>query len=96
MGRVSVRVFPHPLSRLLTTSVRHVEVVAVYKGRLRNWTKRGSDSRTCFGRELASFLNEIPEGGRRPFERTIGFDLHFANVGLAGDVSRHAWCLARY
>lgn len=38
---------------------------------------------------MASLLNEIPEGGGRSFERTIRFDIHLADVGLAGDVSRH-------
>jgi hypothetical protein len=48
---------------------------------------------TFFRRELATFLNDIPEGGRCSFERTIRFDLHLADVGLAGDVSRHFSCL---
>lgn len=46
-------------------------------------------NRAFLGRKLASFLNEIPEGGRCSLERTVGLDAHFVDVGLAGDVSRH-------
>ena len=50
----------------------------------------GYVGRTLFRRELTSFLDEVPERGRNSFERAVTFELYGADVGLAGEVSRHA------
>lgn len=42
--------------------------------------KSGDDGRTPFGRELTSFLDEVPEGRRGSFEGTIIFELHNTDV----------------
>lgn len=69
-------------------------MVAVCNGAFRDLNMETDFSGlTLFWRELAAFLDEIPEGGGRSLERPIRFDLHFVDVGLARGVARHCSCL---
>ena len=51
--------------------------------------RRNRGRRTLLGREPTSFLNEVSEGGRSSFERTISFEMLDGDIRLARDVSGH-------